>query len=523
MSFNSFFKKRATLILFILIVILSAAYRVTNLNLIEFKDDEAINLFLATRAMFGHAIPPASTVSSLGVLNAPLLNYLILPIAVWSTDPRFISFFIGLLNSLAIGFFFITLRKYYGTIATFMASIMMSFSPWSILYSRKIWAQDFLLMFMILFMFLVHKYLFEDKTKYVYFCILLLFLMVQLYQPSVFFVLLVAPFLFVKHGRLEIKKVITFIAIGILPLIPYMIYQFTNKCPDCSTLFSAKNKLSNIYDLTIFKRPFQILNDGNMIFVIGKDFTKLTYSQLFSVMRKSYVVEYLLLIFGAIIFWKKNKKLRFILYSSIIIPIIYFISHITPHMHYFIFLIAPLFLFVGIGISFFVENKNLLLKIFGTIAFTSITASFIYFDFSFFKLLDSLRGFDGDFGRTFENVKKDRETTFGPYQKDKFYKEMIIASYIPKYFIHSDQPGGKMLYGTAIDAKRVSLLDERLQKVPVDSIVINELIAFYTRKPVDKGTLKLIKKKEKDIPGYKYIYEDLYNSLPDSEKSTFND
>ena len=70
--------KRLTLLLFLFIVAASAIFRITNLNLIEFKDDEAINLFLAARPLFGHPFPPGGTVSSIGLLNPPFFNYLLL-------------------------------------------------------------------------------------------------------------------------------------------------------------------------------------------------------------------------------------------------------------------------------------------------------------------------------------------------------------------------------------------------------------------------------------------------------------
>lgn len=67
-------------LIFFLIIILSALiFRITNLRLIEFKVDEAINLFLASRSLFGQSFPPGGTVSSIGILNPPLFNYFLLP------------------------------------------------------------------------------------------------------------------------------------------------------------------------------------------------------------------------------------------------------------------------------------------------------------------------------------------------------------------------------------------------------------------------------------------------------------
>ena len=101
------------LIVFFGIFLLSLFFRITNLDLMEFKTDEAVNLLLAARPLFGHAFPPGGTVSSLGILNPPLFNYILLPIILINLDPKFVTFFIGLINSLAVALFFLIVRRYY--------------------------------------------------------------------------------------------------------------------------------------------------------------------------------------------------------------------------------------------------------------------------------------------------------------------------------------------------------------------------------------------------------------------------
>lgn len=508
---------RKSILLFLLIIVISAAFRITNLDLIEFKDDEAINLFLAARPIFGHAFTPAGTISSLGILNTPLLNYLLFPFVLISTDPRVISFLIGLLNSIGIGFLFIILKRYYGTTTSFIASILIALSPWSILYSRKIWAQDFLLPFMVILLYALHKIIMEKKSEFIFLYSLVAVLLIQLYQPAIFLIFMLTLFLIINL-KIKHNKLLTGTLVGLIPLIPYLFYQFGNSCPDCGSLFIATQKLSKMYDTVLFRRPFQILNEGNMLFVMGKDLGKITYSQVFILLRKSYFIEYVLLALGSFLFWKNFKNMRFILYTTLTIPFLYFLLHITPHMHYFTFLIPFLFLFVGMGISHLLNYKNKYIRIFGFATLISILVSYIYFDLSFFRILAQNKGLDGDYGKSYIVVEKDREKLFKKYNNSNEYQEMIIASYIPKSFIHGDAPGGKMLYSKAPSPDRIAYLENRLKDVPEDTRVHNELISLYTKTPVNNGTLKILENKQKKIPGYKYIYEDIYNSLPDSIK-----
>src|SRR3990167_3896568 len=121
----------------ILILSLSLLFRIANLDLIEFKADEGINLFLSSRPIFGHGFAPGGTVSSLGITNFPLVNYLLFPLVLTSLDPGIISFFIALINSLAIVAFFVIVRRYYNEVIAFSSSALIAISPWAILFSRK--------------------------------------------------------------------------------------------------------------------------------------------------------------------------------------------------------------------------------------------------------------------------------------------------------------------------------------------------------------------------------------------------
>ncbi len=233
---------------FTLVVFCAAIFRLTNLNLIEFKCDEAINLFLASRPLFGHPFPPGSTVSSIGILNPPLLNYLIFPFTLVSIDPKAVSLFIGVLNTLAIGLFFLLVDKYYNRMTALIASILLAFAPWPILLSRKIWAQDFIFPLTIPLLFSLHKIVFEKKEKqwttFVFFSLLL----IQLHQSTIFFLAPLTLFLLLSKVKWSFKYIFVGLILGVVPVIPYLLY-FLN---DPQAIFVAKERLTNNYYPIIF-------------------------------------------------------------------------------------------------------------------------------------------------------------------------------------------------------------------------------------------------------------------------------
>lgn len=505
-------KIKSPVFLFCLIVAAAALFRLTNLDLIEFKADEAINLFLASRPLFGQSLPPGGTVSSIGLLNPPLFNYLLFPLTLISLDPRMISFFIGLLNSLAIGFFFLLVQRYYRTNTALIASLFWAFSPWAILFSRKIWTQNLILPFLILLLCAFHWLVVDKKPSawaiYAFTSLCLL----QLHQSSLFFLLSVGLFLIIKRVKVNFGYLALGLGLGLLPAIPYFIYLFKNFSSDSTAFLVAKERFSPQYFPAIFFRPFQIMSQGNFHFVLGDDM--LTFAQNFPLayhLRRFFYLEYLLLPLGVFIFWKKFPSLRPIVYASLALPLIYFLLHFEPFIHYFLILVPLLFLFLAEAFAFFFQSKNRLAKygfysLFGLLIVTSLV-----FNLSFFQLLNQRKALQGDYGTIFAVSQQTVEEKLAPYQDDKAYPEMVLASYLPRNLFYGHLPLGKMLYSPEQVQPRLADLKKRLEAVPDDPRVQLELTAFYTAPPITLETIQLLEEKSQTLPGYQSIYQEVNN------------
>ncbi len=491
---------------FTLVVFCAAIFRLTNLNLIEFKCDEAINLFLASRPLFGHPFPPGSTVSSIGILNPPLLNYLIFPFTLVSIDPKAVSLFIGVLNTLAIGLFFLLVDKYYNRMTALIASILLAFAPWPILLSRKIWAQDFIFPLTIPLLFSLHKIVFEKKEKqwttFVFFSLLL----IQLHQSTIFFLAPLTLFLLLSKVKWSFKYIFVGLILGVVPVIPYLLY-FLN---DPQAIFVAKERLTNNYYPIIFLRPLQIASQGNFFFVLGEDI--ITFAKNFPLafsLRRIFYLEYVFIPLGLLILWKKQSRIRFLILATLVLPIVYFFFHIEPFVHYFIILIPLLFIFLGTSLSHLINYKKLLIKTVGIFLFIALVVTSIIFDASFFQLLNQQKTLKGDYGMSFAEIEQNTLSRFAKHRNDKHYQEMILASYLPKYFLYGNLPDGKMLYPPEQTRGRLPLLEERLQQIPEDTRVQNELIAFYTSTPPSKDTIESLRKKSLKIAGYLPVLQEV--------------
>lgn len=139
----------------IFILVIAAWLRLAHFDLLEFQRDEAAAVKLALDFLQGK-IPGAGLVSSVGVSNPPLFIYLITPIFALSANPAIVSGGIALLGIVAVAVCWHVGRTYYGAVAGLVAAAMFAASPWAVLYSRKIWAQDFLPIFATLTIWAVH-------------------------------------------------------------------------------------------------------------------------------------------------------------------------------------------------------------------------------------------------------------------------------------------------------------------------------------------------------------------------------
>lgn len=490
--------------LFISVFIAGSIFRLTNLDLIEFKTDEAINLFLAARPIFGHAFAPGSTVSSVGVLNPPLLNYLLFPLTLISLDPRFITFFIALANTLGIGFFALVIKKYHNNILAYITGLLIAFSPWGIIYSRKIWTQDLIFPFFIPFLFSLYKVSVEKDEKYWFVFSIFSAFLIQLHQTSLFFIFLIFLFLIINKVKINFKYLIIGFVVGLIPFIPYIIYQVSNSCPDCTAIATVKERVSSFYQVAIFARPFQILGKGNFQILLGADTLTIAQNYPFIYkLEKVFYLEYLLLPLGIYAFWKQDKKIRYMIFSVALLPLIYFLLKIEPLMHYLIIVSPLLFLFLAFSIYYLTKK----IKWLGVSVFSLLIVYSFFYNLTFFDLLKNQKSLKGDYGTAFITTWKNTEKSFLPYKTDQGYKEMFLTSFIPDDLVFGFQPVGNMLYSPKeISKQELANLDSLLEERPFDPRIKQKILAYYTINTPTKTTLKEIKSKL-SIKEYDEIYK----------------
>lgn len=507
--------KNKSFYLFLLVVFLSTIFRITNLDLIEFKIDEASNLLLATRPMFGHPLPYGGITSSIGILNPPLFNYLLIPFTLISLDPKVIVAIIALINSLAIGLFFLIIKKYYNNVIAFIAGLIMAFSPWLIIFSRKIWPPDLIFPLSVLLFLSIHKIIIDKKTIFWIPFVLSSLFLIQLDLSSVFFILLISAFFFIQKPQLNWKYIIIGLILGILPMLPYLVYEFRNNCPDCLLLLTL-NKSLDIRSPEVFLRPLQILSQGNFKFILGNDtLTFFTNFPLAYKLKFIFYIEYLLIPIGMLLFWMKNKDLRFIIYAILGLPILYFIFKLGSFMHYYVILIPFLCLFLSISFYSLIKSKNYILRYLSIIMLLGVVLYSTIFNFYLFALIRKQNGLNGDYGASFNKTLPSVEQQIVKYKHRKDYQEILLSFYIDLSVMRGISPFAVMIYPPKETEKNLKAIGERLKNDPNDPRILQELLVYYTSQKITKPYLIYLEKKISISPIYEIIYNEvnhLYNA-----------
>jgi len=133
----------------LVILLLAAVLRMGAPGVSEFKRDEANLSQLALDLARGRSFPLLGIGSSVGLPNAPVSVYLFAIPFFLSSDPTLATLFVGLLNVIGVGMTWALARRYYGPAAALTAALLYAVSPWGVIFSRKIWAQDLLPPFVI--------------------------------------------------------------------------------------------------------------------------------------------------------------------------------------------------------------------------------------------------------------------------------------------------------------------------------------------------------------------------------------
>lgn len=134
---------RRDLAVALIVVLIAALMRLSDPHRMEFFHDEAMLSMMAQELAHGQAFPLTGIVSSVGLPNSPMSVYILATPYALSDSPMVATLFIAALNVAGVGVLWWIAQRYFGATVALIAGLTYALSPWAVMYSRKIWAQDF--------------------------------------------------------------------------------------------------------------------------------------------------------------------------------------------------------------------------------------------------------------------------------------------------------------------------------------------------------------------------------------------
>jgi 4-amino-4-deoxy-L-arabinose transferase-like glycosyltransferase len=121
-------------------ILIGAAYlRLANLEHSWIGPDQSILFSIAMRFVNGGSLPLAANKSSAGIMNPPLIEYLLaLPLWLKPTVLTAVRFH-ALLGVAAVMLLYLYISRLFGQRAGLIAALLLAVNPWSIFYSRFVW------------------------------------------------------------------------------------------------------------------------------------------------------------------------------------------------------------------------------------------------------------------------------------------------------------------------------------------------------------------------------------------------
>lgn len=393
-----------TAVWIIIILIAASAFRLTALDLIEFKTDQA-NIVLKMEQFYSHPrFFMFGPKTSIPAQNFPLDYYVLAAVSIFSRDPLFFAGIIALINVIAIIPFYLIVKNYYGNFTAVVSALLLSLSPWTILYSRQIWTPDLIIPLTIPLFYFLHKLILGKDQKAILGTAASSLIMLQWHPTGVLLATAVCLTLILLRVKINIKYLIFGLILGLIPALPYFVYEITSNplCPDCTGYMSYVTEVQNDRKLSqeFFTQPFQMINGLAVIQFLGEsgvDFYQ--YQPFLKLLNIIFIISSGIL-FIAVYFVLKERRFLFLLLLTLLVSILLFITRSSPYDYYQLVIALPVVVLYALSIRYIYSYS----KAVGLIILAVILTSNILYIYSFDSFLNQKEDIEGAYGPIYRST-----------------------------------------------------------------------------------------------------------------------
>lgn len=332
-----------------LILALAALLRLGWPNLTEFKADEARLLALALDMAEFKAFALRGIGSSVGFPNFPMSVWLYsIPLFLWK-HPYSATLFLAALNTIAVYICYRLTRRYWGETAALVAALFFAVSPWAVIYSRKIWAQNLLPLFVLLY---IGSALaaFVDRRKWsLLLHLLLLAVVAQIHLSALAFVPLTGllMIIFWRRTREAWLEIVLGLAAAALTMLPFGIWLLSHAGGNLQSLISNLSSRPALVDSDSLRFTWMVLTGDDIHSLAGPK----AFQVYLNLIPDITLIRWVwggLTIAGLLTALRRHRPADLILVLWLILPILFFTRHSTPVFpHYFIITLPAGYILAG--------------------------------------------------------------------------------------------------------------------------------------------------------------------------------
>lgn len=336
-------------LLLLVILGLAALLRLGWPAITEFKADEARLLSLALDMAEFKSFALRGIGSSVGLPNFAMSVWLFsIPLLFWK-HPYAATLFVGLLNTLAVYVCYRLARRYWGMPAAWTAAFMFAVSPWAVIYSRKIWAQDLLPLFVLGCVGAALAAFVDGRRWALLAHIVLLSVVIQIHLSGVALLPFTALLLIIfwRRSRAARGEIVLGIVFAGLLAAPFGIWLARQTGGGPSPLAAALTGRADV-DLDALRYAWLVWGGFDIHSLAGPN----AFREYLGSVPDIDLVRWgwgLLAVGGlAVAVWRRRPA-DLILALWLVVPVLFFIRHSTPVFpHYFIVTLPAAYMLAGV-------------------------------------------------------------------------------------------------------------------------------------------------------------------------------
>ena len=407
-------------VLFLLIVLIAAYFRLASLNLAEFKSDEA-GTAIVLKALVEHGqVPFLGPPLSTGGSSGPIYYYILAIPFLISTNPVVASTFVAALNIVGVIFTFKFAREFFNERIALMATALDAVSPFAILFSRKIWNPDLIFPFTVILFFCLYTFVIKGRPKYLVPIFALYAIILQIHPVTLFLAPVILLFLWRFRSGIRLKYLLVGVALFLMLFAPFIYGQVSSGFGEGGSFASTlKDFIFDNVNLSVVGLLSADTSGAGFDYILGSS-APAFFSSIFNV-NDYFIVENICLYLGFALVLVRASRHPFgenvkysILLAWVAIPsliLLFFNPTFGLYTHHLVMFFPANFLMIAVLFDYAMTRRKgisilgrrlpswpKIAKISAVVVLASILLAQMAFGFGFLAFLNSTGGTAGDYG-----------------------------------------------------------------------------------------------------------------------------